>query len=54
MFSAIPPLLRLGAPIIHASVDHAGGPALIELMVDPEAISPTRTLSGIQAQARSA
>ena len=32
----------------------AGGPALIELVVDPEAISPTRTLSEIQAQARRA
>ena len=30
----------------------AGGPALIELVVDAEAISSTRTLSEIQAQAR--
>ena len=30
---------------------NAGGPALIELVVDPEAISSTRTLSEIQAEA---
>ena len=39
------------APALGRSLE-AGGPALIELVVDAEAISSTRTLSEIQAQAR--
>ena len=38
------------APALARALD-AGGPALIELVVDPDAISSTRTLSEIQAEA---